>query len=118
MSDYVQMYENPRFPHEKSEAERLAKNLRMEASYEGGIVRWRSNGHVVPSDCAAFAAHLGLPVDLDATTRTRHEEDAAFFEQYRRNYRPPTGEALAEMRAAFRPGETVVDAISGHRIKL
>jgi hypothetical protein len=31
---------------------------------------------------------------------------------------PPTEEELADMRAAFGPGQEVVDVISGRRIKL
>ncbi len=118
MSDYIQMYENPRFPFEKEEAERLAGNLRTVATYENGIARWSTNGSIIPADCARFAAHIGMPIDLVATAETRDAETEIFFEDYRKNYRGPSEEEMAEMRAAFGPGETVVNIITGHKIKL
>ena len=38
--------------------------------------------------------------------------------QYRANYTGPSDEEVAEMRAAFGEGETVVDVITGKTIKL
>ena len=117
MEDYVRMYEAPRDRFERERMDRVAGWLRTETDYVEGIARWKSNTRVIPPECAALAAHLGLPINLEATASARDEEIHQFLEEYRRNYRPPTGEQLAEMRAAFGPGETVVDVFSGHKVR-
>ena len=40
------------------------------------------------------------------------------LEAYRKSYRGPDEEEKAEMRAAFGTGSTVVDIITGERIRL
>lgn len=85
------------------------------ATVTDGIVRWNSNGNVPPADCLDLLAFLGFisEADVAASATVRDGETAAFLAEYRRNSRPLTGEALAEARAAFGPGEVIVDVISG-----
>lgn len=85
-----------------------------------GVGRWASNGHVIPEECAVMFAVLGLApeLDVDATAEARDVETAKFLRAYRENPPQPDAEQLAEMRAAFGPGATVVDVVTGQRTRL
>jgi hypothetical protein len=89
----------------------------MQGAYaKDGIAFWKSNDRPVPPDVFRDA-WIELP-DGQAEADKRHT--AAFLADYRKrmaNY-TPSAEELGEMRAAFGPGETVIDIITGQRIKL
>lgn len=119
MTDYIRQYQNPRFPHEQRETERLIAQFDTDASVSAdGVVRWNSNGSVPPQDILDFWAHLQKPFDLARSAAVRSEELDKFLAEYRANARPPSDEELHEMRAAFGPGEVVVNVITGQRTKL
>jgi hypothetical protein len=85
-----------------------------------GVVRWTSNNRVMPKDCREILSYT-VYRDLfseEASREAEDEETAAFLEAYRRNYKGPSAEERAEMRAAFGTGSTVVDIITGERIRL
>lgn len=85
-----------------------------------GVVRWTSNNRVMPKDCREILSHTAYR-DLFSDEASRAAEDAetaAFLESYRKNYTGPSEEEKAEMRAAFGTGSTVVDIITGERIRL
>lgn len=85
-----------------------------------GVVRWTSNNRVMPKDCREIISHTAYR-DLFSEEASRAAEDAetaAFLESYRKNYTGPSEEEKAEMRAAFGTGSTVVDVITGKRIRL
>ena len=85
-----------------------------------GVVRWTSNNRVMPKDCREILSHTAYR-DLFSAEASRAAEDAetaAFLESYRKNYTGPSEEEKAEMRAAFGTGSTVVDVITGKRIRL
>ena len=85
-----------------------------------GVVRWTSNNRVMPKDCREILSHTAYR-DLFSEEASRAAEDAetaAFLESYRKNYTRPSEEEKAEMRAAFGPGSTVCDIITGERIRL
>ena len=85
-----------------------------------GVVRWTSNNRVMPRDCREILSHTAYR-DLFSEEASRAAEDAetaAFLESYRKNYKGPSEEEKAEMRAAFGTGSTVVDVITGKRIRL
>ena len=85
-----------------------------------GVVRWTSNNRVMPKDCREILSHTAYR-DLFSEEASRAAEDAetaAFLESYRKNYAGPSEEEKAEMRAAFGTGSTVVDIITGERIRL
>ena len=85
-----------------------------------GIVRWTSNDSVPHSDMLGdflFIGRITKP-QYEASEAARKVDDDKFFAEYRKNQRPLSGEELFEMRAAFGPGETVVDVISGRKTKL
>lgn len=86
-----------------------------------GVGRWSTNGRVIFDDMAALFIALGLGEGLDlAATREAHDtETRQFIEQYRASQPAEASpEELAEMRAAFGPGETVIDVISGRVTQL
>ncbi len=82
------------------------------------ILRWTSNDNVVPAD---IMEKIDWPhiAEMDAA---RDADLAAFMVSYReaRANRTPEqrAEELFEMRAAFGPGETVVNVLTGERTKL
>ena len=85
-----------------------------------GVVRWTSNNRVMPKDCREILSHT-VYRDLyseDASRAAEEAETAAFLESYRKSYKEPGEEEKAEMRAAFGTGTTVVDIITGERIRL
>lgn len=118
MTDYIRQYENPRFPFEKAEADRLRDSFTAQASVVDGVVRWNSNGRVPPQDVLDFWRHLGMPFDHTLSSATQSQETADFLSAYRANARAPSAEELLEMRAAFGPGETVVNVLTGQRTVL
>ena len=85
-----------------------------------GVVRWTSNNRVMPKDCREILSHTAYR-DLfneDASRAAEEAETAAFLESYRKNYKGPSEEEKAEMRAVFGTGTTVCDIITGERIRL
>ena len=85
-----------------------------------GVVRWTSNHRVMPKDCREILAHSAYRdlFDEEASRAAEDAETAASLEAYRKNYQGPSEEEKAEMRAAFGTGSTVVDVITGKRIRL
>ena len=77
-----------------------------------GVARNRI-GRVLMKDMAIKVYYAGGNIDLDETEKAREIEVEKELAEYRRNYKGPSAEELAEMRAAFGPGEVVVDLISG-----
>jgi hypothetical protein len=115
--------EQPRRVHRScaSDAQYLARVVAEGGLDVGpdGIGRWTSNGQAVPDDSAALLARLGLApgLDLAATAAVRDAETAEFLAAYRAavHARTPAqaAEHEAELAAAFGPGETIVDVITG-----
>ena len=108
----------------KKEAEKeIAKMQERIANHEistnmNGAAFWNSNGNYLPSDVAEKLSYTDFPFSVEETAKAREAQNELFFENYRKNYQGPSEEELAEMRAAFGPGETIVDVITGKRISL
>jgi hypothetical protein len=87
-----------------------------------GVLRWKSNGSVPPQDCldAFVEAGLGSKFDMKVTSQTRRKEEDASLADYRRRManHVPSDEEMFEMRAAFGPGTTVVNVLTGKETKL
>ena len=85
-----------------------------------GVVRWTSNNRVMPKDCREILSHTVYRdlFDEDASRAAEEAETTAFLETYRKNYKGPGEEEKGEMRAAFGTGTTVVNVITGERIRL
>lgn len=113
MTDYVGGYAVAGAMYHQ-EAHRLADKLRTDATITDGVIRWNSNQQVPPSDCVALAAHIGLPVDVVAAcTAARDIETETFLADYRKRPQQPSVEEIAGMRAAFGPGQRVVNIVTG-----
>ena len=83
-----------------------------------GAAFWNSNGRYLMDDVAEKLAYTDFPFSVEETAKARKAQNELFFENYKKNYQGPSEEELAEMRAAFGPGETIVDVITGQRISL
>ena len=94
-----------------------ADNDEIRTNIEGGAF-WNSNGNYLPADCAEILSYTDFPFSLEATAKAREAQTAMRLEAYRKNYQGPSEEEKAEMRAAFGTGSTVVDIITGERIRL
>ena len=77
-------------------------------------VAYNCIGRVVMDDLAEIIEYIG-PVGFsrEATRKARDEEVHREIEEYRKNPPKMTEEDFAEMRAAFGPGETVVNIFTG-----
>jgi hypothetical protein len=86
-----------------------------------GVARWNGSGRALFDDSVALLQALGLHEDIDpaATEAARKDETARALDAIR-SAPPaePSAEELAEMRAAFGPGEKVVNVITGRRTQL
>lgn len=83
-----------------------------------GAAFWNSNGNYLPADCAEILSHTDFPFSLEETAKAREAQTAMQLEAYRKSYTEPSEEEKAEMRAAFGTGSTVVNVITGERIRL
>ena len=84
---------------------------------ENGVARNRI-GRILMSDLLEKLTYITDKVDAEATKAAREAENDAFLESYRKANHRHSEEELNEMRAAFRKGTTVVDIITGERIRL
>lgn len=83
----------------------------------GPHVRWKSNDRVPFDDMLEAFQALGwiTQQERDNSREARDADVTAFLAEYRANYRGPSQEELAEARAEFGAGTTVVNVITGHR---
>ena len=82
----------------------------------GPVVRWNSNDRIPFEDMLENFEDAGW-IDgqmYSNSVEQRKVEDRIAIEAYRKNYKGPSEEELFEMRAAFGPGETVVNVLTGH----
>lgn len=75
-------------------------------------------GRALMADMAEKVAYINNDIDLDATAAAREAEVSRELAAYRKAAAAPSEEELREMRAAFGPGATVVDVITGAKIQL
>lgn len=88
-----------------------------------GIPRWKSNGAIpFPDMLDVWIIHgnFGHQFDYQKAVATREHETAAFLAEYRARMAnvEPSVEEMAEMRANFESGTTIVNVITGRRITL
>lgn len=84
---------------------------------ENGVAR-NCIGRILMSDAVEKLAHLTDKVSIEATKAARAKETERTLADYRANSRGCSSEEKAEMRAAFGSGETVVNILTGERIRL
>ena len=102
--------------HEEA-ARLLAQRDNIEVE-EDGAAKWRSNGSYLPADVVEKLIFAGADFfSAEATAAKWEAQTAEFLGSYRRNHRTTT-EERAEMEATFGKGTTVVNIITGEKIKL
>ena len=107
----------------KASAEKELEQIR--ADFEAGNITVDENGvarnrigRILMSDLLEKLTYITDKVDAEATKAAREAENDAFLESYRKANHRHSEEELNELRAAFRKGTTVVDIITGERIRL
>ena len=102
--------------HEEA-ARLLAQRDNIEVD-EDGAAKWKNNGSYLPADVVEKLIFAGADFfSEEATAAKREAQTAELLGSYRRNHRTTT-EERAEMEAAFGKGTTVVNIITGEKIKL
>ena len=107
----------------KKEAERELDNIRKDLDEgritidEFGVAR-NCVGRALKNDMLEKVMMVSYRVNAEATRKECEKEAMTAFETYRANYTGPSEEELFEMRAAYGKGTTVVDVITGKKIKL
>lgn len=86
-----------------------------------GVVRWKSNNNIPPNDILTVWHAANKPFNYALSKCISANETAAFLRQYRENAlkapRDPEAEAerAFELRAAFGPGQTIINVITGEK---
>lgn len=83
-----------------------------------GAIKWNSNGRYLMDDFCEKLEYAGYAFSREATAEKRDAQNEESLAEYRRNDKGLTGEALAEARAAFGEGTTVVNVLTGRRTRL
>lgn len=108
--------------HAEEEVARIVKKYEDgELLIDGyGVAYWASNNRAIPEECAYMGKYGGLPIDLEMTKELEDRQTEKSLAEYRERMKNHvyTEEELGEMRNAFGEGATVVDVITGRRIKL
>lgn len=105
----------------EEELDRVRNDLANgEITIDGNGVARNCIGRVLMDDMVEKVALLTDAIDAKATRAEYDKETDAFLAEYRermKNYKP-SEEELFEMRAAFGPGETVVNVFTGQTYHL
>ena len=100
--------------HEEA-ARLLAQRDNIEVE-EDGAAKWKSSGNYLPADVVEKLTFAGADFfSAEATAKKREAQMAEFLANY---HHEVAEEERAEMRAAFGTETTVVDIISGKKMKL
>ena len=95
------------------------EEAKMKADVDSnGAIRWKNNGNYLMDDYCEVLEYAGYPFSREATKAARDAQVAEQLADYRANPPMMTDEYIAEMRAAFGSGTSVVDVISGQQILL
>lgn len=104
-------------PGTEAYAARLKRNLASETYTVDGVLHWTSSNNAVP-------LHVFREAGVEAPSRQREgiqRQNAAFLIQYRAARAAMTPEQREEeafeRRAAFGPGEEVVNILTGERFR-
>lgn len=89
----------------------------VDADLTDGVLRWKSNGRVPFDDVLEKVFRMHPELNYTKCKAARDADNAAFFSEYRKNYKGPSDEERFEARAAFGPGKEITNIITGHRWK-
>lgn len=105
--------------HAKKEVESAVRKADENAIVESnGAIKWKSNGSYLMDDFCEMLEYAGYQFNRKATAEARNIQVVESLKNYKLNYIGPDAEELAEMRAAFGEGETIVNVITGDVIQL
>ena len=97
------------------------RTFTSEVRMEGGVYVYATTGRVPPADTVVQYGIDKLPgFDKALHDRIRDEQTDRILADYRESMKgyKPSAEELFEMRAAFGPGATLVDVITGKKFKV
>jgi len=100
----------------EKEAERNRKNIENETYELAGVKYWKTNDSPVP-----YWVYDEAGIPCPEIQRIAHDRDVSLsIAEYREQMENhvPSDEELNEMRAAFEPGVTVVDVLTGKKVTL
>ena len=83
-----------------------------------GAIKWNSNGRYLMDDFCEKLEYAGYAFSREATAKKRDVQNEESLAEYCKNDRGLSGEELAEARAAFGEGTTVVNILTGRRTRL
>ena len=83
-----------------------------------GAIKWTGNGRYLMDDFCEKLEYAGYAFDREATAKKQDAQNEESLARYRRDDRGLSGEALAEARAAFGEGTTVVNVLTGEKTRL
>ena len=110
--------------------DRIRETLRghIDRSYRmagaSNVLKWISNDRCIPHDIMLDLKRYGMvdAITVETTRIVEREETDRFIEEYKKNRANRSAEEIAEeryeMRAAFGPGETVVNILTGERTEI
>lgn len=107
----------------KDRAEREVAKAVKEANEKAIVedneaIKWKSNGNYLMDDFCEKLAYAGYQFSRKATAEARNLQIKKVLREYELQYTGPNAEEIAEMRAAFGEGETIVNVITGDVIQL
>ena len=105
--------------HAQEEVKKAVAKADAEAEVDAdGAIRWNCNGRYLMDDFCEMLEYAGYPFSMETTRKKREAQNAEELAEYRRNYKGLDEEELAEARAAFGEGTTVVDVLTGEKTRL
>lgn len=103
----------------EEEVKKAVAQAEKDATVEaGGAVKWNSNGRYLMDDFCEKLEYAGYDFSREATAKKRDAQNEESLAEYRRNYKGLGAEELAEARAAFGEGTTVVNVLTGDKTVL
>lgn len=103
----------------EEEVKKAVAQAKKDATVDGdGAIRWNRNGRYLMDDFCEKLEYAGYPFSRKVTAAKREAQTEEELTQYRRNHREFDVEELAEARAAFVKGTTVVNVLTGEKAKL
>jgi len=98
------------------ERERLANEISTETYVKEGCLYWKANNAPVPAHVFVEAG-VSAPVGQAAAEQSYLDVVLGSYRKRMANHKP-SAEELCEMRAAFGPGTTVVNVLTGKRTRV
>lgn len=83
-----------------------------------GAIKWNSNGRYLMDDFCEKLEYAGYAFSRETTAKKREAQNEESLAAYRRDRNGLGAEELAEARAAFGKGATVVNVLTGEKTVL